>query len=139
MGYLLTFAIVTLVFGLILLFTPNFLMRLGDICNRVILYLDNLLAPFKVWVGLILLVAGAWILYVVIRYPEITNLDAVWVISLAFGLLYLFFPNWLSWLSQVSNKIIFSTDDVVIGARKIVGVVLLIVSIYIFYGAYAVT
>jgi len=55
---------------------------------------------------------------------------------LGFGLLFLFFSNWLAWLSNVSNKVIFSTDDVVIGSRKIVGVVLLIASFYIIYAAY---
>lgn len=137
MSYLLTVAIVTLVFGLILLFSPGFLKRLGDICNRVILYLDNKLEPFKVWVGLVLIAVGAWLLYVVVQYPELNYLSSIWIISMAFGLLFLFFPNWLSWLSKVSNKVVFSTDDVVIGARKIIGVVLLIICVYIFYGAYA--
>ncbi len=135
MGYLLTLAIISLVFGLILLFTPNFLMRLGQVCNKIVLYLDEKLQPIRVWVGILLMLVGGWLLYVTIQYPELAYLNALWLVCLGFGLLFLFFSNWLSWLSNVSNKVIFSTDDVVIGSRKIVGVLLLIASFYIAYSA----
>lgn len=138
MAYLLTAAIITLLFGLIFLFTPNFLTSLGTVLNRVVLYLDEKLSPVKMLVGIVLILVGAWVMWTVARYPELSYLSALWIICLAFGLLFLFFGNWLSWLSDVSNKVIFSTDDVVVGSRKIFGVILLIASVYIFYAAYAI-
>lgn len=138
MGYLLALALISLVFGLILLFMPNLLMRLGEVCNKIILFLDEKLQPVRIWVGIVLILIGGWLLYVAIQYPELSYLNAVWLICLGFGLLFLFFSNWLTWLSNVSNKVIFSTDDVVIGSRKIVGVVLLIASFYILYSAYVI-
>ena len=55
------------------------------------------------------------------------------MVAIAFGLLLLFFPGWLSWLSKASNAVLFSTDDLVSGARKTFGVILIIISFYIFY------
>jgi len=138
MGYLIAAGIVVLLFGLSLIFTSDFLKKLVDTTNKVIVYLDEKLQPVKLWVGLLLVVIAAWLLYVVANYPDLSYLTSVWVICLFFGLLFLFLPNWLSTLSNVSNKIIFSTDDVVMGSRKIIGIVLLIISIYIFYAAYAI-
>ena len=138
MGYLVLLGLVILFFALFLLFMPNFLGKLGGLCNRVILYLDEKLQPIKVWIGLLLVAVGGWLLYVVANYPELWYLTAVWMICMLFGLLFLVLPNWLSWLSNLSNKIILSTDEVVMGSRKIIGIVLLIISIYVFYAAYAV-
>jgi hypothetical protein len=138
MVYLMTLAIISLVFGLLLIFTPKLLLNIGNVANSVVLYLDEKLQPMRVVVGIFLVLVAAWLIYVVVKYPELSYLNALWLISLGFGLMFLFFPNWLSWLSNVSNKVVFSTDDVVIGARKIIGVVLVIASVYIFYGAYIV-
>jgi len=138
MGYLITIGVIVLVFGLSLLFTPNALGKIGEISNRIILYLDEKLQPAKLWIGLVLIAVAAWLLYVVAKYPELNYLNAVWIISLFFGLLFVFLPNWLAALSNVSNRIVFSTDEVVMGSRKIFGIILLIISIYIFYAAYAV-
>jgi hypothetical protein len=131
--YLIVAGIVALFFGISLLLSPSLLGGLGAVCNRAILFLDEKLEPVKKWVGVLLLAVGAWLLYVVITYPELGYLTALWLVCFIFGLLFLFFSSWLSWLSNVSNRVIFSTDDVVMGSRKIVGIVLLIVGIYIFY------
>ncbi|MBN2058656.1 MAG: hypothetical protein JW782_07655 [Candidatus Saganbacteria bacterium] len=136
MGYLLTAAVITLLFGLIFIFTPNFLASLGNLLNRVVLYLDDKLSRVKIGFGIVLILVSAWLMWTVAKYPELAYLNAVWIICLAFGLLFLFFNNWLTWLSDVSNKVIFSTDEVVVGSRKIFGVILLIASVYIFYAVY---
>ncbi|MEE8637516.1 MAG: hypothetical protein V3T21_00565 [Candidatus Margulisiibacteriota bacterium] len=138
MGYLFALGSIILVFAVILLFAAKFLGKLGEVCNRVVLYLDEKLQPIKVWIGLLLIAVGGWLLYVVANYPELGYLTSIWIICLLFGLLFLVLPNWLSWLSNLSNKIIFSTDEVVMGSRNIIGIVVLIISIYVFYAAYAV-
>jgi hypothetical protein len=134
--YLIVSGLVSLLFGFIFLFTPAFLGGFGQILNRVVLFLDERLEPAKKWLGLLLLAAGAWLLYVVANYPELSYLTSVWIICLAFGLLFLFFSHWLTWLSNISNRVVFSTDEVIMGSRKILGIILLIVSIYIFYAVY---
>ena len=136
MEYLLTAAVIALLFGLVFLFTPALLLKLGELFNRVVVYLDERLQPLKMAIGVLLLLLSGWLLYTVARYPELAYLNALWVVTLAFGLLFLFFPGWLKWLSAVSDKVVLSTDDVVIGSRKIIGVLLLISSLYIFLGAY---
>ena len=138
MEYLIASGSIALVFGLLLLFAPVFLGSFGALCNRVLMYLDEKLEPIKVWIGLFLLIVGGWVLYISANYPELGYLVAVWMICFIFGLLFLFFSNWLSWLSTISNRVIFTTDEVVMGARKLVGIVLLIISIYIFYMAYTI-
>ncbi|MFC1568457.1 hypothetical protein ACFL37_02020 [Candidatus Margulisiibacteriota bacterium] len=136
MTYLLVSGIVSLLFGALFLLSPALLGSLGQALNRVIMFLDQKLESLKLWIGLLLLAVGAWLLYVVANYAELAYLTPVWIVCLAFGLLFLFFPQWLAWLSNVSNRVVFSTDDVVMGSRKIFGIILLIFSIYIFYGLF---
>ncbi|KPJ69879.1 hypothetical protein AMJ44_02120 [candidate division WOR-1 bacterium DG_54_3] len=138
MEYLIAAGTISLLFGLLLLFAPIFLGNLGAICNRVLIYLDEKLEPVKVWIGITLIIVGGWLLYVSANYPEVYYLPTFWIICFVFGLLFLFFPHWLSWLSNISNRVIFSTDEVVMGARKLVGIVLLIIGIYIFYMVYVI-
>jgi hypothetical protein len=105
--------------------------------NRVVFFLDKKLAAMKKWIGLVLLLIGAWVLYVAVGYPEAVSLTPVWIVCLTFGFLFLFFGDWLTWLSNLSNQIVLSTDEAVMGARKIIGIILIIFSIYIFYASYA--
>jgi hypothetical protein len=136
MAYLMVSGTVSLLFGLIFLFTPAFLGSFGQVFNRVVLFLDERLEPMKKGIGLLLVVVGAWLLYVVTRYPELGYLTWIWLICLSFGFLSLFFPHWLAWLSNLFNRVVFSTDEVVMGSRKIIGIILLIFAVYIFYAAY---
>ncbi|MGB9613810.1 MAG: hypothetical protein ACPL4K_06550, partial [Candidatus Margulisiibacteriota bacterium] len=57
-------------------------------------------------------------------------------LALICGLLYLFVPGWLEALSKACNQVILSTDEVVIGSRVVVGIILLLAAIYIFFSAY---
>ena len=72
----------------------------------------------------------------VFPFGSLWYLNIVAFIALFFGLLFLFFPNGLKFLSDISNTMLVSTDDMVMGARKTIGVLLIILSIYIFYAAY---
>jgi hypothetical protein len=85
-----------------------------------------------------LIVVGAWKLYVIINYElgHLWHMHVSWSISILFGILFLLFPAFLKGFSDFSDRVILSTDKVVMGARKLVGIVLIMVSVYIFYGAY---
>ncbi len=132
MALLLTCGIISLVFGLLLLASPAILGSLGAICNAVLLTLNGWLMRFRLGIGWALLALGAWMLYVAAQYPS-GYLTAAWVITVGFGLLFTFFPGWLTYLSKVSNAVLLSTDELVMGSRRVVGVVVLIISFYIFY------
>ena len=47
------------------------------------------------------------------------------------GLMFVFAPRVLIYLSEISNKI-FMTDDVAIKFRRVVGIVLMVVSVLMF-------
>ena len=132
MSYLLTCALISLFFALLLLGAPKLLGALGDWANKTLGVFDGWLLGFRLWIGLGLLVLGGWMMYVSVNYPN-PFLTAVWLLTVAFGLLFLLFPGWLKWLSTVSNVVLLSTDDLILGTRRIVGIVLLIVSLYMFY------
>jgi len=129
---LLTCGIISLVFGLLLLASSKILGNLGAVCNAVLFILNGWLMRFRLGIGLALLALGVWMLYVATRYPN-EYLTAAWIITIGFGLLFTFFPSWLTYLSKVSNAVLLSTDELVMGSRRIVGVVVIIISFYIFY------
>lgn len=134
MSYLLTCGIISLLFGLLLLASPAALGGLGGVVNSVLFTLDGWLMRFRTGIGVVLLALGGWILYVALGYPA-PYLTCAWIVTIAFGLLFLFFPGWLTWLSRLSNAILLSTDDLVMGSRRVTGIVLLIISFYIFYAS----
>ncbi len=54
------------------------------------------------------------------------------LLSMAFAILFLFFPETLIKLSEWGNKMVF-TDHNAVAHRKLVGVVLLFVGIFMFF------
>jgi hypothetical protein len=134
--YLLVSGIVALVFGLIILFAPNFFKRLSSLVDRVVFVIDDLLYPFREWVGIaLILIAGAGY-YATVQYPTLFELRTVWVIALIFGLLYLVFPNWLAVFSRFANRFIFPTREYVMGSCKLIGAFLILAAVYIFVMIY---
>ena len=138
MGYLVACGTLSLMFGLLLVASPGLLGVLGGFCNHLLFYLDKKLWPIRFLVGAILIVVGAWKLYVIMDYElwQVWHLHVTWFVSILFGIFFLAFPVFLKRFSDFSDLVILSTDKVVMGARKLVGIVLIIVSVYIFYGAY---
>ncbi len=57
---------------------------------------------------------------------------ALGVIAGVFGILFIFAPGALIYLSEISNRI-FMTDDVAIRFRIWVGIVLLFASVFMFF------
>lgn len=137
MDYLMVAAIMALVFGAILLFTPSFFQNICLVCDRVLFKLDEKLEPYKNSVGIVFLMVAGWFFYMALKYPAIAlMLHPIWIIVLIFGLLYLFLPDWLVRISEVTNRNILPTDKYIMGACRIAGTILLIMSVYIFHAAY---
>ncbi|OGC23668.1 hypothetical protein A2291_04115 [candidate division WOR-1 bacterium RIFOXYB2_FULL_42_35] len=132
MSYIIIAGLVSLFFGLFLVLSPNVVGSLDKFFGKIIISVDEKLDPIKPWIGCLLLLIGAWIMYVALQYPD-SYLTTTWLICLIFGLLFLFLPKWLAWLSKIANTVLFSTHESVMSVRKIIGVALIVVGIYIFY------
>lgn len=134
--YLLVSGIVALVFGLIILFAPNFFKKLSSIVDRVVFVMDDLIYPFRELVGVALILIAGLGYYITLQYPSLYELRMVWGIALIFGLLYLVFPNWLAVFSRFANRFIFPTREYVMGSCKLIGASLILAAVYIFVMLY---
>jgi len=136
MGWLVAAELVSLLAGVLLLMADKKLSKLGAFLNKPFVYLDNLVNGVKIPAGIVLILAGGWFVSVAWQYPVLWPLGAVGALLLIFGILYLFFPAGLGSLSKISNQLLFSTDDFVMGARKSIGIILVVCALYIFFAVY---
>ncbi len=137
MAYLWFCAIVSLVFGLLFLSSPSLLGSWGRVLNVALFALNGQTLRYRIWIGLVLLVIAAWVFYIGLQVP-VWYLTATWIVALVFALLYLLVPHWLSWLSKASNIMLLSTDELAIGWRRVIGVLLLVAALYMLYGIFAI-
>ena len=136
MTFLIVSAIVTFLAGLFLFFAGDAVKKVSDVLNHVIFHLDEALCSARLASGLMLLIVGAWIVYVGVIHPSLWYLQvAGWLVAV-FGLLYVFFPSWLGALSDWTDRIMLSTDEFIFHTRRITGVVLVLISIYIVYSIF---
>lgn len=69
MEFMVGAGIICLIFGALLLFAPIVLGSVGGVCNRVVMFLDEKLNPFRVWIGILLLLIAAWFIYMAVLSP----------------------------------------------------------------------
>jgi hypothetical protein len=136
MAFLIVSAAVTFLTGVFLFFAGESVKKVSDFLNRTIFHLDEALCSARLASGLILLLLGGWIAYTGAAYPDFWYLKLAGWIIVVFGLLYLFFPSWLGAISEVADRIMLSTDELVLNIRKVSGVVLVLISFYIFYSVF---
>jgi len=136
MAYIWFCAIVSLVFGLLFLSSPDMLGAWGKLLNVALFALNGQTMRYRVWIGVVLLIIAGWVFYVGLQIPA-WYLTTTWIVALAFALLYLVVPHWLTWLSKASNAVLLSTDELAIGWRRVIGIILIIAAIYMFYGIFA--
>jgi len=138
MEYLIFAGLVSFLFGLLFLISPEVLMKMGAVSNRTIMVLDEKISPVKSIVGIVLILAGVFMVWSVYPYNDLWYVTIIAVISLFFGFLFVFFPNGLKFLSDACNMILISPEDeLIMGARKTIGILLVILSIYLFYVYYS--
>ena len=133
MGWLITAEVVSLLAGLFLLFSSDRIRQMSHFLDRPITYIDNLLESIRIPTGILLVIAGGWIISVAFGYSLLWYLHVPGVVIVLFGLCYLFLPNWLSRLSIVADRFLFSTDDFILTLRKSAGVASLVCAVYIFF------
>ena len=136
MTFLIVSAIVAFLAGIFLFFAGDSVKKVSDLLNRIIFHLDEALCSARLASGLILLLLGGWIVYTGMAHPVFSYLTLVGGLIVVFGLLYLFFPSWLGAMSDWADRIMLSTDDIIFHARRISGVVLILISLYIVYSAF---
>ncbi|MBI5078865.1 hypothetical protein HZB08_02465 [Candidatus Saganbacteria bacterium] len=136
MEWLVAIGVVCLLAGALFLSSGGMLHKVGDVLNRPIVFVDSKINSIRIPVGIVLVIIGGWIMSVGFSYPVLWYLHIIGVLALFFGLLYLFLPQWVMVISKVSDQLLFSTDELILGARKSLGVVLLIIAVYSFYAAY---
>ena len=135
MSYLLFCALVSLIFGLLFLVSPAVLGRLGTVLNLVLFTLNGQTLRYRIWIGIVFLAIAAWVFYVGLQAPG-WYMVALWIVPLVFGLLFLFLPGWLSWMSKASNAMLLPTDELAIGWRRLIGILLIVAGLYILYGIF---
>lgn len=136
MVWLIAAGIFTLLGGLLLLFFGEKSRGFWNIINSPIAYVDSVLAGVRVPVGIVLVIVGGWVISVAFNYPELWFLHIIGILALFFGMLYLFLPQWLVVFSTAADRLLFSTDEVVLGTRKSFGIILVLMAVYIFYAVY---
>jgi hypothetical protein len=123
--------------GLVLLLTPRLFKRFCIYCDRIVFTIDHKIKAYRTSSSIVLIMIAGWLLYMAVKYPGIARvMHPLWIILLFLGVLYLFFPGWLERLIIISDRDVFPTDQFVMGACRIAGILLVIASVYIFYGAY---
>ncbi|MFA5113642.1 MAG: hypothetical protein WC529_05025 [Candidatus Margulisiibacteriota bacterium] len=136
MEWLITAGIVSLLTGILLVFSSDTLQKIGEVLNKPIASIDGAVMGIRLPAGIALVIVGGWIISVAFGYTSLWYLHLIGALILFFGLLYLFLPQWLGIVSRVADQLLLSTDELVLGTRKSFGVVLIVVAIYIFYSAY---
>ncbi|MBU0574263.1 MAG: hypothetical protein ABIJ26_05540 [Candidatus Margulisiibacteriota bacterium] len=132
MTYTLFAGLVSLIAGLMLLFFPNAMAKTGDALNRVVVNLDEKVSRIRLVMGILLLLAGGLILWQALPLDgQAWYMFVIAVLALFFGLLFLVFPNGLAALSKIFDKMLISTDSLLLTTgRKIAGIILIILAIY---------
>ncbi|MDY6974342.1 MAG: hypothetical protein SV775_18810 [Thermodesulfobacteriota bacterium] len=130
-----TIGVIGVCFGILCLSSPKVLERMGAVLNKPVLFLDEKLYRFHVFVGLLLAVIGGWLILVAFRYPDLWYLYLVGILALVLGLGYLFFAGWLAKFSNGADVVVLSTDEKLLKVRKVVGFISIVASIYILYVA----
>lgn len=136
MEFLTVAGIIALLFGFIAVFSREVLQKLGGALNKPVVVVDERLRVVRIPLGIALILLGGWIISVAFSYPALWYLHLIGIVVLFFGLLYLFVPQWLEVISKFLNQSMLSTDEIIIGTRKTIGVLLILAAIYIFYSVF---
>jgi len=136
MTLLLIVGTLSVLFGLILLIYPSGLISLYKAADQIVVMVDEALKKQRIVTGLLLLAVAGWIGYLSFVMAEAAVLHPIWMIALAFGLMYLLAPGWLKSLSQMLDSSVFNTNDYVMSRAKSFGLFFIIAGLYILVAIY---
>ena len=131
--YLVISGLTSLIFGILFLIAPTgFWQKVAGLFNKPVIFVEQGLRSYHFPVGFLFLMLGAWLIFLVLAEPDFWYFHIVGIAFVIVGLLYIFAPDWLLWISNISGKEIITFDQIAIASRVSLGVVLILVSIYIF-------
>ncbi|MCU0640821.1 MAG: hypothetical protein MUC35_01890 [Candidatus Margulisbacteria bacterium] len=121
-------------FGFLFLLLPlGFWRWLNALCNLPLFHVEVSLRRHNLVFGLLLIAGGGWIIHSLWDYPGYyLGFVAGGALIIAVGLLYLFWPDWMLRLSRLSDQDVLLMDRIALSSRFSLGIVLLLVSVYIF-------
>jgi len=132
MEWIITSGIIALIVGVTLLLSDS-LRAIARVLDRTVAYIDDKVSSVRIVAGIVLVILGGWFISIAMNYTSLWFFHLIGVIVLFFGLLYLFLPGWLAVLSRVADQIVFSTDEYVFAARKVIGIIMVIAAGYILF------
>ena len=132
-AYLIIAGLTSLIFGILFLLAPDkFWQSVAGMFNKPVIYVESGLRSYHFPVGFLFLILGSWLIFLVLADPYFWYFHLLGIAFVITGLLYIFAPDWLLWLSNASGKEIITFDQIAIASRVSLGIVLILVSIYIF-------
>jgi hypothetical protein len=133
MGWITAAIVIILVVGLALLLIGSSHAHVQAL-DQTIAHIDEKINSVRFLVGPVLVILGGWFVSIAFSYAALWYLLPVGLIVVCCGLLYVFFPGWLVRLSQIADQVVFSADEHVYAARKVVGIVLALAAVgYVIY------
>ena len=124
--------LISLFFGILFLVAPeSFWKRIGDRFNRSLFVMDGKLRVHNMLVGVISLSMGAWFIFFALAYSY-TVYHLLGVILIAVGLIYVTKPDFLLRVSKIFSRQVVAFDNLLITSRTGIGILLIIISVYIF-------
>ncbi|MBN3032594.1 MAG: hypothetical protein JW873_00680 [Candidatus Saganbacteria bacterium] len=132
MGWLVFVVAISLLAGCALLFADERIEQAVGWFNRQVFHLDPKLYAVRVPAGLALIIAGGWLFSVARAFASLWYLGVSGAVVIAIGALYVFLPDWLGGLTSAADQLLISTDELILNARKNMGVALIVSALYMF-------
>ncbi len=121
----------TLVFGFLLVFFPNVVLRTQIKANKLYLT-DSFVMKNRVTVGMLSSIASLFMLYVFYSSVHDNFFLIIGIIAGVYGILLVYSPRSLLTLERHANRI-YMTDDFFFNNKNIVGGLLVSISMYMIY------
>ena len=123
--------IITLLFGFLLVFYPNIVLRTQNRANKLFLT-DSFVIKHRVTVGILSSLASLFLMYIFFASVHHNTFLFIGLIAGVYGILLVYSPRSLLTLERHANRI-YMTDDFFFKNKNVVGAILIILSSYMIF------
>ena len=127
---ILTIGIISAIFGLLMIFSPDLILKVEKQANRLFMT-DTAFLKNRIPIGILMLIVSIFLLYTYTTEPALVIL-VTGIIAAIFGVLLIFSPNTILTVERRANKL-YMTDAFFLKHRHLIGVFLIVASIYMIY------
>ena len=127
---ILTIGIISAIFGLLMIFSPDLILKVERQANRLFMT-DTAFLKNRIPIGILMLIVSIFLLYTYTTEPALVIL-VTGIIAAIFGALLIFSPNTILTVERRANKL-YMTDAFFLKHRHLIGVFLIVASIYMIY------